>query len=210
MTFFRPRFPEMNPTPEQEQVILGSNLGDGTLTNPKRCGPDSYCNSALRILHSDKQESYLIWKHDMLMPFVHPIHRLTVSDGTRVYFNTGAHAYFTNLRNLWYPEGKKLFLVDNVKHMNWLGFAVWFMDDGTRGTCHGEYGFLCTEGFGEGTQPVICEFLKSQFGLLTTVVSTGHGQTKIRLSASAMRTIREELKPILTATVPTMLYKLGC
>jgi hypothetical protein len=204
-TIFRPRFKEINPTSDQEQVILGSNLGDGTLTSPYRTG--GYINSALKILHSSKQETYLTWKHSMLMPFVHPIRRMTVSDGVRVYFSTGSHDYFTKLRSAWYPEGKKLFLLSNVEHMNWLGLAVWFMDDGTRGYSHGsEYGFLCTEGFGMDVQPTIRDFLMSQFGLLTTVVSTGHGLTKIRLSASAMRILKRELLPYV---IPSMLYKLG-
>lgn len=184
---------------------MGSNLGDGTLTSPYRTG--TFINSALKILHSSKQEDYLIWKHSMLMPFVHPIRRMTVSDGVRVYFSTGSHAYFTKLRSSWYPDGKKIFLPSNVEHMNWLGLAVWFMDDGTRGYSHGsEYGFLSTEGFGMEVQPIIRDFLMSQFGLLTTVVATGHGLTKIRLSASAMRTLKVELRPYI---IPSMLYKLG-
>jgi len=205
MTTFRPRFRTIEPTPEQEQIILGSNLGDGTLTSPYRTG--GYINSALKILHSSKQEEYLTWKHSMLMPFVHPIRHMKVADGERVYFSTGSHEYFTSLRKSWYPDNKKVFLVSNVSHMNWLGLSVWFMDDGTRGFSHGsEYGFLSTEGFGMEAQPLIKEFLSDKFGLLTTVVATGHGLTKIRLSASAMRILKKELKPHI---IPSMLYKLG-
>lgn len=214
MTTFRPRI-AVEPTPDQEQIILGSNLGDGTLGSPNRCG--TFINSHLRIAHTAKQKEYIQWKQEQLQPFSYPVHSLSVKEkrGNNwgeterevLYFNCAASSYFTSLRQLWYPDGKKVFILDNVKHMNWLGLAVWYMDDGTRGFSHGsEYGFLSTEGFGIDIQPTIRDFLQSQFGLLTTIVSTGHGLTKIRLSASAMRILKKELRP---HVIPSMLYKLG-
>lgn len=215
MTTFRPRRVVV-PTHDQEQIILGSLLGDGTLGNPRRTG--SFINSHLRVTHTVKQSKYIHWKRDMLLPFSYPVHSVQVKENrgkhwghsTRevLYFNCASHEYFTSLRKTWYPQDKKVFSLENVIHLDWLGLAVWYMDDGTYGWSKGSpYGFFCTEGFGIDVQLTIRDFLVKYFGIPCSVVSTGHGLKKIRISAAGIRILQDKLESLV---IPSMKYKLGC
>ena len=215
----RPKM-DVSPTPEQEQIIFGTLLGDATLKRPRMFG-GKHMNSALGVRHSAKQEEFVRWKNEMLKPFSFPVHFMDRTEkrerwkdavtNQTIYFNCVSHSYFTNLYPLWYPEGTKVFDPSNIKNLDFLGLAVWFMDDGTYGHSKSSpYGFLCTEGFGLESQEAIKNFLHFQFDLACSVVSTGLGSKKIRLSASGMKLLQEKLKPIIQENVPSMLYKLGC
>lgn len=198
----RTRMKNLSYSDFQEQIIFGSILGDGTLTNPHRCKTN--IQSALRVLHSSKQRAYLQWKHQALLPFVHPIHSMSVSDGVRTYFGTPAHPYFTELRERWYPKGKKVFLSDVP--LDLVGLAVWYMDDGTLGISKGSpYGFFCTDGFGKDQQPKIQKFLSDQFDLQCSVVKATETNDRIRISAQGIKHLRDLIHPYV---IPEMSYKL--
>ena len=215
----RPKM-DVSPTPEQEQVIFGTLLGDATLKRPRKFG-GKHKNSALGVRHSAKQEEFVRWKNEMLKHFSFPVRFMdrtekrerwkNVTNNQTIYFNCASHSYFTNLYPLWYPEGTKVFDPSNIKNLDFLGLAVWFMDDGTYGFSKGSpYGFFCTDGFGLESQEVIKNFLKFQFDLNCSIVSTDTGAKRIRISASGIRLLQEKLKPIIQENVPSMLYKLGC
>lgn len=212
-TNYRPRI-NVVPTDEQYQIILGSLLGDGHLSSLTRTGHN---NSHLRIVHSESQSDYIRWKQKQLLPFSYPVHSLHIEDKRGgswkrhrevLYFNCASHDYFTQLRRTWYPNNKKVFDSSNVSCLNWLGLAIWFMDDGTYGWSKGSpYGFLSTEGFGIDVQPDIQDFIASTFEITCSIVKTGHGLKKIRISASGIRKLQKHLEPYI---VPSMKYKLGC
>ena len=207
---------DVSPTPEQEQIIFGSLLGDGFLHHPNRGGHNM--SSALKMTHSGKQREYLEWKHSILSNFAYPIHSFSrkekrggswaASNGSEVvYFNCASHPYFTDLWERWYINGHRIFSLDNVQNLNWLGLAVWYMDDGTYGFSKGSpYGFFCTEGFEADAQPVIKDFLLNKFGLPCSVVATGHGKTKIRILAAGIRILQEKIDQYV---IPSLKYKLG-
>lgn len=199
------------PTNEQWQVILGSILGDGTLssTTPRNMLGGVFTHSHLRLLHTSKQLSYLIYKHEILNPIACPIHSLQVSDGTRVYFQTKSNPFFTALRNRWYPAGTKIIYTPDLNTLDLLGLAIWFMDDGTFGLVRNKYpyGFLCTDGFSHEEQFLLQDFLYDRFSIKTTVVSTNVHLHRLRISKDGILKMREELLPYL---IDSMKYKLGC
>jgi len=204
------KFPSMLIDDVQHQVILGSILGDGHIADFNRTGDrPHFSNSFIRIIHSSKQLDYLKFKHQLLYPYACPIRIFSTRDGIRCGFQTYSHPYFTELRREWYPsDGWKVITLDLISSLTSFGLAIWFMDDGTRGVSKGcEFGFFCTEGFGIDSQPMLMAFLQDQFGIPCSVVSTGFGLKKIRVSKKGMGILRDIIRPYL---IPSMLYKIGC
>lgn len=197
------------PTQQQFQIILGSILGDGFLSNPKRKGANSFTDSALKMIHSSKQLDYLTWKHSQLADISCPIYsRLSSDGGVRVSFQTHAHPYFTHLRSIWYPSGTKIVNLEELNEIDELGLAIWFMDDGTQGISKGSpYGFFCTDGFSYIEQFLIQGFLAHRFKIDTSVTTNGNGRWRIRVKAAGMRRLCKLIEPYI---IPSMSYKLNC
>lgn len=201
----RPRM-DVDLTNKQRQVLVGSLLGDGTLSDPKRCGPDSFTQSYLRILHSNAQKEYLRWKHSLMSPYAYSIKEILVEDGIRVYFQTPAHKVFTKFRQDWYPQGTKIVYLPDLHNLDSLGLAVWFMDDGVRGITRGsEYGFLCTDSFTDEEQKEISAFLMWSFGIHTSIVRHGNNK-RIKILNAGFPQLRKTIAPHI---IPSMSYKLG-
>ena len=90
------------------------------------------------VSHSPKQVEYVEWKYKLLEPIkacrIYPVtqyHKVRKKEYTTLQFCTQALSYFTRLRNLFYPQGKKIVLRSLLNKLTPLGLAVWFMDDGT-------------------------------------------------------------------------------
>ena len=112
---------------EQRQVVLGTLLGDGSLTH------SNGRNSSLRVSHCIAQEELLQRKMDILGKWVTPSSpREELHLGkVQMNFSTYTHPDFTELYHQFYPEGKKIvpsFIPDELRP---LGLATWFMDDGS-------------------------------------------------------------------------------
>lgn len=104
-------------SPEVEQVIIGSLLGDGCISNAR-----------LQIKHSAKQLPYLRWKYDILGGVL----------GGKIYRDGFSHQYksrklpFLNyLKQKWYPNGEKYPPKEELNKLDPLGLAIWYQDDGS-------------------------------------------------------------------------------
>lgn len=109
-----------------KQVLLGSMLGDGGLTNPNQC-----VNAYFRERHSIKQKKYLLWKKSILE------NEFTVRyyedrGGKTVGIYTSVNPILTKYHKIFYPTGKgyKIIPIEILKQLKPLGLAVWYMDDG--------------------------------------------------------------------------------
>jgi phage recombination protein Bet len=133
------------PSPDQNQILLGSLLGDGTLASQKGRNGCTYFSEA----HSEKQSEYLLWKSKNLSTFNPTIFTYKVKvkgcNYDVVKMTTKSCSYFYNLRKDFYKDGKKIVSKDILNQLNDLGVAIWFMDDGN---------FKKT-GVSEGCNPII-------------------------------------------------------
>ena len=144
---------ELNKT--HRSVILGSILGDGSLLKNKGAK-----NARLQIGHCTKQYGYLMWKKDLLAPFVH---RVTKAEdpGPKVicgvnsycngyyFINTVVHPQITEYRNKFYSAGKKRVHPSILDEFTLLALCVWLADDGSftaRGK-NGARGSIATNSF---------------------------------------------------------------
>jgi len=105
---------------ETQQIIIGSLLGDGFITKNSNKSKE-YC---FREGHGEKQKEYLKWKANMLEELKPKI--------SRIELFTPTHPIFTSLRENFYnsKKGKNNLINDYVGKIDWLGFFIWYLDDG--------------------------------------------------------------------------------
>lgn len=154
-------------TPVQEEIIVGSLLGDGSLSKIKNG------NSTFTENHGDNQREYIEWKFSQLSPFSSSLeeHYVTtpINSGNKIigwteekclkkhFMSTIAHPAFTSLEKLWYKrdEHEKYVLDHNKRRIKILPvelkitpltLATWFYDDGCNQPLN-RYALICTYGF---------------------------------------------------------------
>jgi len=122
-------------TAQQREFLLGSMFGDGGCEPPRDC---NHC--AFYVSHSEKQLSYLMWKKQILAPFVidasciPKAQKLANGKGKFYQFKTRRHPAFDYYRSMFYlsyeGKGKKMIPSKVVKHLTPFALAVWICDDG--------------------------------------------------------------------------------
>jgi hypothetical protein len=106
---------------ETKQILIGSILGDGFVTRNSNKSKE-YC---FRVAHGYKQREYLHWKFDMLQEFKPKLSNLELF--------TPTHPIFTQLKKSFYVDNssrKNNLINPIVKDIDWLGFLIWYLDDG--------------------------------------------------------------------------------
>ena len=134
-------------TTVEEQLVYGGLLGDGWLTYAK----DAYASSGYMFSHSLKQVEYAKYKAELLRGLV-PTERVRTDcnsfGGTRISECTKVNPALSEAKSICYKNGKKLVTSEWLNKLNWLGFAVWYMDDGYRNQSAKNNSIgLATEGF---------------------------------------------------------------
>jgi recombination protein RecA len=119
-------------TEEQKEILYGGILGDGCIHLHH-----NGINSCRYIeTHSEKQLGYLKWKMAKLDNFISVKEPYLIdnsknnsfSNGFSYRFNTVLHSEFTQLRELFYQDGKKHVPLFKLTP---LSFAIWYYDDGS-------------------------------------------------------------------------------
>ena len=119
----------MKTTPEQEQLVVGTLLGDGYL----------YPNGRLQLERQEKFKAYLMWKYERLQSITSGIPKRCVRFDKRtkreyVSWRFYTKAIFPTYRQWFYPNGRKVVPACIAQLLTTpLALAVWFMDDGGRG-----------------------------------------------------------------------------
>ncbi|NBE92016.1 recombinase RecA [Nonomuraea sp. KC401] len=195
---------------KQWQVILGSLMGDGSLS-PNRRGRTG---ARFRMGHSAKQEDYLSWKCSMLGNIPHS--RSTNAKGA-------GFADFTplpeldELRQVVYLGGdKKHITSEYLKALTPLALAVWYMDDGSfairskglQQRTEGGSGRIeiCVEAMSQGSQERLRDYLCDTYGLNVQVQHRGtRGTAVLQFDTASSATFQKLVAPYVH---PSMAYKL--
>lgn len=142
----------------ESQVILGSLLGDGHISN----------YGYMEITHCLKQYDYMIYKKDLLSRIIKPsVYTRKNTDGSNHSYRirTETMQDLKDLRELWYPDGS-IQLPNNWKeHLTPLSLAIWFLDDGTRKGV--SYGNIATCSFTEEEVTTLSDGINDVFNLRT-------------------------------------------
>lgn len=104
----------------EQNIIVGSILGDGSLTFAQRSR-----NAYYREHFSIAQQEYRQWK-------MHNINSLSFRIEKDVHLKSPSHPVFTNFYNQFYINGQKTITKDNIKLLNHpIGLMCLYLDDGT-------------------------------------------------------------------------------
>ena len=190
---------------EQISIVKGSLLGDGCLHT---AWPGTSKNYVFSKMHSVKQKEYIEWVHERLQPFAH--NPLRLYEPTKsIRLRTISHSALTVLRQVFYPNGKKILPYDIADIIaDSLALAVWFMDDGNairRGGVVGGY-HLNTQSFNldEHNRLVRCF---SKVHEINANIEKNNGYYRLSICQKASR---EKFKSLAEPfVVDSMRYKFG-
>lgn len=163
---------KINPSYEEEQIILGTLLGDGCLIKQS-------INASLNFAHSLSQENYCKWKQSKLSRFGNYSNYKTEYDSRTgknyscYYAYFGVAKYFTNIYSLVYKtvNGVKTKYInkDLLYKVDALGLAIWFMDDGYKDSC--SY-CISTNCFSNEDLEIIQQYFLDKFNIKTSKKSS--------------------------------------
>ena len=126
------RYPGFSPI--VEQVLIGSLLGDGYIGSSH---PNSRTEAkSLTITHSAKQKDYLLFKesllHDELPGRLKEAEYTNAYSTEKVIFESLSNPALNLYDYISYNENhKKTITLELLSKLDWLGFAIWYMDDGS-------------------------------------------------------------------------------
>ena len=188
---------------DQEQVIIGSLLGDGCVHNVKGINSGTY----LSLHHCSKQKEYIEWKASFFKD-ISSLYEIEQFDGrfkNPNYINyvmqTKSILELVPYRNNWYTPEKHIYKEDADK-LGPLGLAVWYMDDGAKCKPYGG-AILCTNCFTIEELKVMQVVLKNNFDLNVTL--NIKSANMIYIPSSEFPKFKKIIEPYI---IPSMKYKI--
>ena len=123
------KYKDVTITPQAEQILLGSLLGDGTLFKHKY-------SPSFREIHCLNQKEYLEWKSKILnlpsnLTIINIPKNGSITNYKEIFYQTRSLPQLAPYYNLFYPYGKKVVTREILNNLHPLGLAVWYMDDGS-------------------------------------------------------------------------------
>lgn len=192
-------------TKKQEDIMLGSILGDGCINLTKTAGKYHYY-----LQQSDKNQDYIFWFYKELEPiFISPTKQR--KNNKQWYLHSHYLETFAFLRNKFYPNGNKIIPKDiGSLLLSPLSLAVWFMDDGTldyRPNDHCSFS-IATHSFSLGDVKCLTDTLKKNFSLDVKVYNNfirGKRYPRIYIGKEGRERFIELISPFI---LPCFYYKL--
>lgn len=185
----------------QEQMILGSLLGDMNIGKPRKHHP----TCRLALVHSIKQKELFMKKVEILGEFMGTYREYSYLDNrtNNVYStirgNSKSHKIFNNIYNKLYINGVKTITkeyLDMIDHP--IALAYWFMDDGTNS------GQIATNCFSFEEVKLLSNWLENKFGIIATIQKNLRDYT-LYIVANSRFEFDNLISPYI---IPSMKYKL--
>ncbi len=201
-------FWNVNLTSSQKQLVIGSLLGDGSITKHK----------AFSCSHSTKQKDYFLHKMSSLQSIQsgrsqHAIHQESDKNNNNyesLHFTTGCNSYLSELRSIYYPGGTKIFpyqfLIDTMEAE---ALAYWYMDDGTY-KMTSKNCLLCTYGYTALDNILMKDLIMQKWGIETNIWTyKERNENKCHSLFFTVKSTLRLFELIRPHIVPSMMYKLG-
>ncbi len=195
----------------QQQVILGSVMGDGNLSRPVR--PEDH-SARFRMGHGAEQAAYLDWKVSLLANIPHS---RTVNARGAVFADFTPLAELGELREVVYQgDGKRHLTWDYLKALTPFALAIWYMDDGcftlrSKGVQERTQGGsgrieICVEAMSPGSRERLVQYLRDSHGLDVRLGVSGARRVSVLMfTTSASAKFQKLVAPFIH---PSMDYKL--
>jgi len=174
---FRNHLPEVL-TPKQEQIFIGSMLGDGHIYNN---GNNTCCFAET---HSINQADYLSWKTSEFQNLGSSLYNYPERNISELY---------TSYNDMWEEYWKKWYINDGTKlikrinkedfeKIDFLGLAVWIGDDGSP---HGKGMRIETCCFTDEENRYMAQFLSKKFSIQIEERKTSKGYNRLWIGSGA-------------------------
>ena len=194
-------------TPAQEQMLLGTMMGDGNMTLPRYVGG----NPVYRSQHGWIQHAYNCRKHQTLSAFVRLPPRKKPNYGFGKWLSvwqTLSCPALWPIASLCLQDGKKRVTQAWLDKLTWEGIAWWYQDDGSL-TLRRTTAEFHTEGFSKEECELIATWMTKKMGIECHAHPTKrkrvHGlYWTIRLTVDSTLKLMEKIKPY---AHPSMAYK---
>lgn len=211
----------VQPNEKQKELIIGSLLGDSTITVKKT--KTEVSRAVISETHSFAQEDYSKLKINSLNGLIATTHKYqpfidnrgVKSNGKIMYF-TQSLPYFGDLRKEFYTNGKKTISKELIKkYFSDFMLSIWFMDDGRTQVSNSLDGLkydcdLSTDSFEKDDVEWLVSFLNSK-GFYCNIYNTN--KKNIKNNGYKIIFTREGSKQLLKCIskyVPnSMRYKVG-
>lgn len=184
----------------QEDVLIGTVIGDGSLIRQNKTA----IKCRLSLAHSLKQKEYFLKKYEILKSLINSdyfiqseFHKRVQKTYTFIKFQSHADLLYTDLRNKWYKDGKKIICEDIYKYGADC-LAVKFFDDGYKAQ-NGFYIFM--DRFDDESLRIFRDWM-----LTMGIGSTLEKGNRVYIPKKYREKFIETVKPFATSDV---LYKLG-
>jgi LAGLIDADG DNA endonuclease family len=153
-------------------IICGKLLGDGCIVKQEGRKP------RFQFIHSIKDKGWCYYCYSRLkdyLPLTGPHYKRIVDDRiiagyTETYYvQSRTHDHITNLRSIWYKNGKKVIPFEFLmKHLTPLALAWWYQDDGhlKKDSPIPRKIILSTDSFTPAENNQLCQLLKDKYSLL--------------------------------------------
>src|SRR5699024_5777695 len=206
--WYEESIPDFSPTKIQEQIILGSLLGDGGISK----GGKRSINYYYQEHFGDSQKEYRQWKLSKMNGLNFNI------NGN--YLRSGSHPYFTNLHRVLYPNSVKRLTSKYLLKCNHPIFLTsLYLDDGSLTVsyhynkkkhtvyCHPSI-ILYTLNFTKSENELLANHLNRTFGIQFVVSShpDGHRNLLKINKEKEVRNLLNVIKPYVK-DIPSMRYK---
>lgn len=188
----------VNISETAEQIIIGSILGDGSITKHKRFENSKLnLNSTLVIQHTEPQLEYLIYKKELLedngircqkiskldkkvieTKYPSSINGRPIKANTRYTLRTRRCISFNKYRDLFYNNKK--YINKYIYKLKDLGLAIWYMDNGFK---HDNTYYLCTDCFSSKDLLLLQKVLYHNFSLETII----DNRNRIRIKSKSSK-----------------------
>jgi hypothetical protein len=152
-----------------------------------------------RVNHGLHQRDYVDWKFKLLAEFVRTPPR---ESGSCYYFRTVTHPEFSEYREFFYSDGRKIVPMDLLhKQFTEFSLAVWLMDDGAVDRRQLR---LNTQSFSFSENEALSSLLRAKFGIEARL-NRDKDRYRLRINDASISRLKHLVGPIL---IPSMLYKL--
>lgn len=194
---------EQTLSDEQEQFILGSLLGDLSLTKPFT---NRSKNSRLALVQCEKQKELFMKKVEILGEFMgtyrltnKSIDKRTGKSYPQYRGNSKAHKVFTNIRNILYINNVKTVTQEYLNKIHSpIALAYWFMDDGSR------EGAIATNSFSLSECELLISWMNDKWNVICTLQKNKTNYV-LHISQKSRKHFEELIFPFM---IPSMYYKL--
>ena len=196
---------------EEKSMLIALTIGDGHISPEGR----------LTLHHSIKQQEYLEYKANILSKIIggRPIkihkNKTTLSNGKTYETVTASKTskyIIGELRDIMYPEGKKVITREILNQLTAEGIAIWYMDDGNIHPCKDKNGKIHSYVLGISTyltreeNQVIIDYFKDKWDLNFRQCED-RGKYRLAMGTREARKFLELVRPYIEP-VECMRYKI--